>query len=463
MKKVVQVKSKLPKSVKIVFEKFQKAGFEIYLVGGAVRDILTGKKLHDCDFTTNALPEDIQRLLPGSFYDNIFGTVGIPVKKEIYEITTYRTERGYADRRHPDKVSWGNSLEEDLKRRDLTINAMVIGPRKDGKIEFVDLFGGEKDLKEKLIRAVGDPQARFDEDALRMLRAIRIATQHGFIIEEKTFKAIQKNAYHILQISAERVRDELLKILASDYPADGLLLLDNSHLLEQILPEVVKGKGVGQSGHHQDDVFIHSIKSLKHCQNPNPIIRLATLLHDVGKPVVAKKRGGKMTFYNHDVVGVSIAKHIGRRLRLPKKDQEKLVNLVRWHMFTVDEKITDSAVRRFIRRIGKENINEIMDLRIADRLGGGCLTETSWRLRLLQKRITDVQKHIPTVADMKVDGHDVMKILKIGPGPRVGQVLNKLFEEVLDNPIRNKRSYLLKRLKELSQATKSGTATKGEE
>lgn len=463
MKKIIRVKSKLPKAAKNVFEKFQEAGFEIYLVGGAVRDLLMRKKLHGCDFTTNAKPEEIQKLFPKSFYDNVFGTVGVSINKEVYEITTFRTERGYADRRHPDKVSWGKRLEDDLKRRDFTINAMVIGPRKNGKFELIDLFGGQKDLKEKIIQAVGDPKARFDEDALRMMRAIRIATQLGFVIEEKTFKAIKEKAKHITEISAERTRDELIRILESDYPADGMMLLYNSGLMKQVLPEVVKGKGVPQSGHHPDDVFTHSIKSLKFCKNPDPLIRLAALLHDVGKPVVAKKRKGEMTFYNHEVVGASTAKHIAKRLRLSKKDREKLVALVRWHMFTVDEKITDSAVRRFIRRIGKEHINDMMDVRIADRLGGGCLSETSWRLRLLQKRVLDVQKHIPTVADLKVDGHDVMKILGIGPGPKVGQTLNKLFEEVLDNPLKNKRSYLLKRLKELSQTTKRGTAIKVEE
>lgn len=471
MKKIVRVKNKLPKATKSVFERFQKAGFTIYLVGGAVRDLLVGKRVHNCDFTTNARPEEIQKLFPESFYDNVFGTVGIPYnaivpkspKKEVYEITTFRTEGGYTDRRHPDKVSWGNKLEEDLKRRDFTINAMVIGPRKDGKLELIDLFGGEKDLKEKLIRAVDNPKERFDEDALRMMRAIRIATQLGFVVEEETFKAIKENSKHILEISAERIRDELIKILESDYPADGFMLLYNSGLLAQILPEIVKGKGVRQSGHHQDDVFTHSIKSLKFCKNPDPIVRFATLLHDVGKPVVAREQNGKITFYNHEIVGVSITRHIAARLRFSKADRKKLITLVRWHMFTVDEKITDSAVRRFIRRIGKENINEIMDLRIADRLGGGCLSETSWRLRLLQKRILDVQKHTPIVADLKVNGHDVMRILGVGPGPKVGQILNKLFEEILNNPTKNKRSYLLKRLRELSQTTKRGTATKVEE
>ncbi len=449
-KRLVQVKGKLPVAVKTIFSKFTKAGFEIYLVGGGVRSWLTNQKIRNCDFTTNAKPEEIQKLFPDSFYDNAFGTVGIRFDKEIYEITTYRTERGYADRRHPDQVQWGQTLAEDLKRRDFTINAMVIGPNQKDQLEFIDLFAGEEDLKNKIIRCVGQPEERFNEDALRMMRAVRLATQLGFVIEEKTFQAIKKNSQNLAYVSLERIRDELLKILASAYPADGIMLLYNAGLLALIIPELIKARGVDQAGHHQDDVFNHSLKSLQHCQNPDPIIRLATLLHDIGKPVVAKKRRDKITFYNHELVGASIVQHLAHRLKFSKKDREKLVLLVRWHMFTVDEKITDSAVRRFIRRIGQENIQEMMDLRIADRLGGGCLNETSWRLRLLQKRILDVQKHIPRVSDLKVSGHDVMKILKIPAGPKIGQVLNQLFEEILDNPLKNKRSHLLQRLKQIS-------------
>lgn len=448
-KRLAQVKGKLPAGVKTIFTKFTQTGFEIYLVGGGVRSWLTNQKISNCDFTTNAKPEAIQKLFPDSFYDNLFGTVGISFGDEIYEITTYRTERGYADRRHPDQVQWGQTLAEDLKRRDFTVNAMVIGPNQKNQLEFIDLFAGEEDLKNKIIRSVGQPEERFAEDALRMMRAVRIATQLGFVIEEKTFQAIKKNSQNLTHVSAERIRDELFKILAADYPADGIMLLYNADLLSKIIPELVKARDVDQAGHHQDDVFNHSVKSLQNCKNPNPIIRLATLLHDIGKPLVAKKRQGKITFYNHEVVGASIVQHLAHCLKFSKKDREKLILLVRWHMFTVDEKITDAAVRRFIRRIGQENIQEMMDLRIADRLGGGCLTETSWRLRLLQKRILDVQKHLPSVNDLKVNGHDVMKILKVPAGPKIGQVLNQLFEEILDNPLKNKRTYLLSRIKQI--------------
>jgi tRNA nucleotidyltransferase (CCA-adding enzyme) len=449
---------KIPKEVQTIFDKFQKAGFEIYLIGAAVRNLLTNKAAVDCDFTTNAKPKEILKLFPQGFYNNIYGTVGIPIvkkdgQKETYEITTYRSEKGYSDRRHPDKVTWGKTLEEDLKRRELTISAIALGPDpKTGALHLVDLFGGQQDLKNKIVRCVGDPNKRFAEDALRLLRAIRIATQLGFIIEKSTFSAIQKNAHLIKEVSAERIREELFKILKSDHPADGFQLLFNSGLLEHILPELTRGYGMAQAKHHKFDVFKHSIESLRHCPSPNPIVRLATLFHDVGKPITARGVGEDRTFYNHEVVGTSIVRNIAHRLHFSKKDREKLITLVRWHQFTVDENITDKAVRRFIRRVGQENIKDMIDLRIGDRLGGGCREATSWRLRRFMKRLIEVQKQPFSVTDLKVNGHDVMKILGIGPGPKVGKVLQALFEEVEEDGTKNKRSYLLKRIKGMARA-----------
>ncbi len=460
MKQLIPVKSKLPKSVKIIFDQFSKAGYQIYLVGAAVHNLLTGKKkIENCDFTTNATPPEIQKLFPDSFYDNQFGTVGITLdavtpstkKEEVYEITTYRTEFGYSDLRHPDQVQWGKTLEEDLSRRDFTINAMVIGPNKKGQLELIDLFNGQKDLKNKVIRAVGNPEDRFNEDALRMIRAIRIAGQLSFTIEENTLKAIQKNASLIKKISPERIRDELFKILESNYPADGFQLLFSSGLLQHLLPELIKGYGLKQARHHLYDVWTHSLNSLRKCPSKDLLVRLATLLHDVGKPIVAKGKGEQRTFYNHEVVSANIARNIAETLHFKKEEREKLVTLVRWHQFSVDEHQTDKAMRRFIRRVGKENIKDMIDLRIGDRLGGGCKTATSWRLRLFLKKVADVQKHTPSVSDLKVNGHDVMKLLKIKPGPQVGKILNQLFEEILDNPALNKRSHLLKRIKELGK------------
>jgi len=443
---------KIPSQVWEVFNKFTEAGYEIYLIGGGSRNVLAGKVPVNCDFTTNAHPEVIQTLFPDSFYNNVFGTVGINVKRgkkeEIYEITTYRGERGYSDFRRPDNVWWGKSLEEDLQRRELTISAVAIGPSKKDKniLEIIDLFGGKEDLKNKIIRAIGNPEERFSEDALRMIRAIRLATQLGFTIESNTFSAIQKNAFLINKISKERIRDELFKILKSDYPAEGVILLLTSGLLKEIIPELLKGYGMTQKGHHIYDVWNHSVQSLKYCPSKDPLVRLATLIHDIGKPYVAKGEGYNRTFYNHEVVGAKIAENIAERLKFSKEEKEKLVTLVRWHQFTCDERQTDSAIRRFIRNVGKENLQDMLDLRVGDRLGGGA-RETSWRLEKFKQRLIEVQKQPFTVQDLKVDGHDVMKILGLKPGPKVGEVLEKLFEKVSEGKLKNQRKLLLEEIK----------------
>jgi len=442
---------KLPDFACEILKKFKKEGFEIYVVGGSVRDLLLKREVSDWDFTTNATPKEILKIFPNGFYDNKFGTVGInhPSSPHPYEITTFRKEIGYSDRRHPDKVIWGNSLKEDLSRRDFTINALALDYSQE-KPKIIDYFEGQRDLKEKIIKAVGDPNKRFSEDALRMMRAIRLATELGFIIEEETFRAIQNNVNLINKIAKERIRDELLKILKSNFPADGFNLLLSSGLLEKIIPELIKGYGLKQAKHHIYDVWTHSLLSLKYCPSKDPITRFATLLHDIGKPLTAKGEGEKRTFYNHELIGASIARNIAERLRFSKKEREKLTTLVRWHQFTCDEHQTDSAIRRFIRNVGKENLKDILDLRVGDRLGGGA-RETSWRLEKFKKRLKEVQKQPFTVTDLKVNGHDVMRILNISPGPLVGKVLNKLFEEVVEDKTKNKRKYLLSRIKEIGQ------------
>lgn len=450
-------KGKIPQRVTKVFKKFEENGYEIWLVGGAVRNLLMGKKIVDADFTTNATPEQIQELYPDSFYDNSFGTVGVPMegeikKPEIFEITTYRTETGYSDRRRPDKVKWGKSLEEDLKRRDFTINAVVIGKNK-----IIDPFKGREDLKTGIIRAVGKAEDRFGEDALRMMRAVRIGTQLNFEIEKETLKAIRNNASLLRQVSFERVRDELIKILSSDYAAEGILWLYSSGLLNEILPEMLKMRGVKQIGHHIYDVWEHSIEALRGCPSTNPIVRLATLLHDVGKPKTARPRDGKeITFYGHEVVGAKMVKEIAGRLRFSKKEIKKLVTLVRWHMFAYDTKMTDAAIRRFVKRVGVENINDMMMLRVGDRKGGGSKA-TSWRLRELQERVGEQLYQPLTIRDLKIDGRDVMKTLKLKPGPKVGKILKDLFEEVMENSSKNTKQYLLTRIKQI----KDGGGGKG--
>lgn len=438
---------KLPEEVKKLMQNFADAKYEIYVVGGAVRDMLMGKITKDWDFTTNASPEEILKVIPEGFYDNKFGTVGLTIDgfEKPFEITTFRTEEGYSDARHPDKISWGKTLDEDIERRDFTINAMAID--KDERI--IDKYGGQKDINEKLIKAVGDPDARFGEDALRMMRAIRIAAELGFLVEEKTFEAIKKNSALIQKIAKERIKDELFKLLASPNPYDGILLFRNSGLMAEILPEMEKCFGVEQKSpgrHHIYDVGTHLLMSLKFCKSEDPVTRFATLIHDIGKPQTYRKlENGVVTFYNHEMVSTKIAENIAERLRFSNEEKDKFIKLVRWHQFTVDERQTDSAIRRFLRNVGLENVEDMLNLRVADRLGGGA-RETSWRLEEFKERILEVQKQPFSVNDLKIDGHLVMKTLDLEPGPRVGEILNELFEKVVNKEIENTEKDLTQNL-----------------
>ncbi len=455
----------LPEKVIELIEEFQKNDFEIYIVGGTSRGLLTGYPIADWDFATSAKPNQMQKMFPKNhFYNNEFGTVSIVMgksEKDVFEVTTFRTEKEYNDFRRPEKVEWGESIEEDLSRRDFTINAIALkfqpeadepmAQKRKCKInKIIDPYNGQEDLENKIIKAVGKPDERFREDALRLLRAVRIATQLGFIIEPDTFQSIKNNADLIKNIAWERIRDEFLKLLASDHPADGILLLFNAGLLEHIMPELIKGKGIDQPKHHISTVWKHCIDCLRYCPSEDPIVRLAALLHDVGKPVTAEGSGEERTFYNHEVVGARIAKEIGQRLRLSNDQIDRLWRLVRWHQFAPDEELSDSAIRRFIRRVGKENLQDILDIRTGDRLGSG-VPATSWRTELFKDRLKEVQKRPFSVKDLKIDGNDVMEVLDIRPGPEIGQILEGLFEEVKDEKDKNTRNYLLQQLPKVAK------------
>lgn len=462
-----------PASVLIV-KTLQEAGYEAEIVGGAVRDLLLNLPSYDWDITTNATPEMVEPLFKDSFYDNEYGTVKVAGKhlKEqfklsdlecedamIFDITTYRSESGYSDKRRPDNVAWGETIEEDLKRRDFTINAMALrlasqveSDKVKGEsyeVEIIDPYGGQEDIKSKVIRAVGVPIERFDEDALRIMRAIRLAAQLGFTIETETFVALKATVVNLKEISWERIGAEVMKLLATDHAADGIVLMANTGILEIIMPELIKCRGIMQGGHHTLDVYTHLIESLRGCSSSDPVVRLATLLHDIDKPTVAKEEGPRgVTFHNHEVVGARTAKRIAERLKLPKKDQDKIFTLVRWHMFHYDPKMTDSAIRRFIRRVGVENIHDMIALRIGDRIGSGAKT-TSWRLTELQKRIGEQLYEPLSLKDMVVDGGDVMRILNIKPSRKIGEILNALFEEIIEDSSKNTKEYLEKRIVEL--------------
>ena len=436
----------LPEKVKKIMTKFQEVEAEIYVVGGAVRDLMLGREVKDWDFTTNLTPDEMKKLFPkNSFYNNNFGTFSIlGATGEIFEVTTYRTERGYSDSRHPDEVIWGKTLEEDLQRRDFTINAMAL----DVNGKLTDLYEGMTDLKNKLVRAVRDPDERFKEDALRMIRAVRIAGEIGFNIEGDTLKSVRRNAKILNNIAGERIKTELFRILSADKPSLGIEQLRISGLLDLIIPELSKGVDFAQKGHHIDDVYTHNLKTLDTITSKNPITRLAGLLHDVAKPIVAKGEGEARTFHNHEVVGSRIAVRLGKYLRFSNKELDQLFRLVRWHMFTTSEMQTDKAVRRFIRNVTLECVDEMIDLRRSDRIGSGA-KETSWRWELFKKRIIEVQKQPFSVKDLKVNGKDVMEILGIKPGPRVGEILNDLFGEVEEQPELNKRELLIEKIKVL--------------
>ncbi len=444
----------LPKEVKDFLETFKKKNFQIFIVGGAVRDLLINKRVMNWDFATDATPEKILELYPDGFYNNQFGTVGIEKevegKKMIFEVTTFRKEGEYKDLRHPEKIEWAKTIEEDLSRRDFTINAIAF----DGE-KIIDPYQGQKHLKEKLIVAVGDPDKRFGEDALRLMRAVRLASELGFLIEDKTRQSIQKNAKLITKISWERIRDELFKILSSNNPAEGVLFLRNTGLLTFILPELDVCFVIPQKSpkrHHVYDVGTHMVMSVKSCPSKDLITRLATLLHDIGKAETFRRdeKTGLITFYNHEVVGTKLVEKIADRLKLSNKQKDKLVSLVKYHQFTVSELQTDKAVRRFIRELGKENLQNMLDLRVGDRIGSGA-KPTSWRLELFKKRLTEVQKEPFKVTDLKIDGNDVMKILKIKPGIEVGKILHSIFNDVVQGRVKNERHLLLKKIEELKK------------
>ncbi|MFA6814048.1 MAG: HD domain-containing protein [Candidatus Pacebacteria bacterium] len=517
----------------------QEAGFEAYLVGGAVRDlVLKQEGIKDFDFATNAKPEEIQNIFPESFYENQFGTVSITHEKLLnqilnkdlslpkqnlykrlldeekkifeknqkgkiinlkeakkihhslknkalaskkildkkifrtslppFEITTFRNDGDYADHRRPDSVVWGKKISDDLNRRDFTINAMAIEINNKylNKIfkqnkniqeryqleannwQLIDQYQGFKDLKNKLIRTVADPDQRFAEDALRMLRAIRLAVQLNMKLEKETYLSIQKNKDLLRFVSFERIGAEMIKILASDHPANGIKLLDETGLLNYIIPELKLGKKMDQPGHHTTDVWVHSLDALEACPSSDPIVRLATLLHDVGKPETYVEKDKEITFYNHEVLGSRIASKIAKRLRLSKKDVQRIFILVRYHMFYYQPKHSDASVRRFIKKVGLENIDNILDLREGDRLGSGA-KKTSWRLEEFKERIIEQLNQPMDLSDLEINGQTLIKELKLKPSPIIGQILNELLEKVLQNPEINKKGTLINEAKKI--------------
>ncbi len=438
-----------------------------------MRDLFLGRIPKDWDVTTNATPEQIVSLFPKTFYENTFGTVGVvnelteDPKLKIVEVTPYRLESGYADFRHPDEVKFSTKLEDDLKRRDFTINAIAISLSKGAVKDVIDLYGGLKDIKDKVIRTVGNPHDRFSEDALRIVRSVRLAAELGFTIDKDTETALQSHSSLLTKISIERIRDEFIKVIMSAEPKKGLEFMERTGILGLILPELVAAKGVGQNQAHAYDVWEHLLRSLQHAADKDwPLeIRLTALFHDISKPETKRisRETNQITFYGHDVVGSRVTKKILERLRFPVKTTEKVVKLVRWHMFFSDtESITLSAVRRMVANVGRENIWDLMDVRVCDRIGTGRPKENPYRLRKYRAMIEEALVDPISVAMLKIDGKRLMEVTHETPGPKLGYALNALLEEVLEDPKLNTPEYLEKRAQQLMKMGEKELKTLGD-
>jgi poly(A) polymerase/tRNA nucleotidyltransferase (CCA-adding enzyme) len=446
----------IPKEVEAVAAKLREAGYEAYLVVGCVRDLLIGRKPKDWDVTTNATPDQIQGVFPESFYENDYGTVGVKTGSEdpttaIVEVTPYRTESGYSDKRRPDAVVFGQSLEEDLARRDFTGNAIALD---DSKGQIVDPYGGQKDIKDKVLRAVGDPRVRFEEDALRLMRAIRLVAELNFALDGETASAIQEKGPNLAHISRERVRDELVRILESDQPMMALVLAQQLGILQFIAPDLPRGIGVEQNQAHSYDVFGHLMRSLQHAADKGWEfdIRLAALFHDVSKPETRRWSEEKKdwTFYGHEVVGSRVTRKALEDLKFSRETIDRVSKLVRWHMFFSDpDQVTLSAVRRTITNVGQENIWDLLNLRICDRIGTGRPKEQPFRFRKYKAMVEQALRDPISVAMLKTDGNRLMDKFHVQPGPRIGWALNALLEEVLEDPKKNREEYLDQRTSEL--------------
>ena len=449
---------KIPDILKKMNEIFAQHGYKAYLVGGAVRDMLMGKEPHDWDVTTDATPEQVMSIFRKVIPTGIaHGTVTVPFMKNEIEVTTFRTESDYSDGRHPDKVEYTGNIEEDLSRRDFTINAIAsyLG---DGTI--TDPFHGRDDIKRKVIRTVGNPLERFSEDGLRPVRAVRFSAQLGFEIERETLKAISEP--EILKktsgISLERFRDELLKLMKAEKPSAGLKLMEESGILDIFIPEFKKCRGCIQGdfrGYHQFDVLDHLFYACDGAPASKQNVRLAALFHDIGKPdvkrVIPTPQGDQFTFYNHEAKSQQITKEILFRLKFSNAEIANICHLVVNHMFNYTQDWTDAAVRRFLAKIQAENLEDLYDLRLADIYGmnnapvRGQDSRTIALLNELKDRISkETEKNsVLSLKQLAVNGKDLMKN-GISAGKDLGFVLNQLLETVLEDPSQNEKEQLIK-------------------
>lgn len=454
----------IPDEVGHISDTLQKAGYEAYLVGGCTRDVLLGITPTDWDLTTNATPDQIQGLFPHCFYENTFGTVGVvnddatDETLKTVEVTPYRLESSYSDHRRPDAVTFSTKIEDDLKRRDFTINAIAInlpvGERDISKGHIIDLYNGQQDLKDNILKCVGNAEERFMEDALRIIRAIRIACQVGFSISHETMTAIMLHVKLLEHVSKERIRDEFIKMLMTREPMVALAMCEKLGILKYVVPELLDSVGVDQNkSAHKYTVWEHLLRSMQHAADKGwgLDIRLAALFHDISKPETKRSVGnGESSFYGHEVIGSRVTKRIMERLRFPVKLTDKVVKLVRWHMFFADtEQITLSAVRRLIVAVGKENVWDLMNVRSCDRIGTGRSKESPYRLRKYHAMVDEAMREPVSLGMLKIDGKRIMEVTHETPGPRIGYILYALFNEIIEDISKNNPEYLENRALEI--------------
>lgn len=449
----------IPETISRVTKTLTHAGFSAYLVGGCVRNLLMNKIPKDWDVATNAKPDQITGLFPKTFYENAYGTVTVVNEDEPdqslrnIEVTPFRKDAKYSDKRHPDKVIFSEAIEEDLGRRDFTINALAY---ETSKRQIIDLHQGQADIKDKVVRAVGNPADRFEEDPLRIMRGVRLASELNFVINSETLEAMQKGANLLGFIAQERIRDEFARIIMSNNLMIGVVILHQIGALKQFLPELEEGIHMKQNGDHIYDVWEHTLRVAQHAADRDwPFhVRLAALFHDIGKPKTREwsKEKNDWTFYGHDVVGAKMTRKIMERLKFSRQLAETVERLVRYHMFFSDiDKITLSAVRRIVRNVSRENIWDLMHVRNCDRIGMGRPKESPYRLRKYESMIEEALRAPTSVGMLKIKGEDVLRETGLPPGPKIGYILHALLEEVLEKPELNEDSYLKNRVRELAK------------
>ena len=430
----------VPGPVLRVLDRLNAEGHAAYVVGGSLRDALRGVEPADWDLATDALPDGVLAIVPGAVYENAFGTVAVREGGRQLEVTPFRTEHEYADFRRPHRVEFGADLGADLARRDFTVNAMAWGrDGADGDRALIDPFGGQADLAAGILRAVGEPDQRFGEDALRMIRAVRLAATLGFTIEPATLAAIRASAPVAGHLSGERIRDELTKLLSAPAPSVGLRLAQSTGLLRVIAPDLAAQPGIPQNKVPGEDLWDHTLRTVDAVPARDGLVRLAALVHDLGKP--ATLADGR--FRDHDAVGARLAGAWLRGLRLPKATIDPVVHLVGHHMFESDPGLSDVAVRRFIRRIGPGKVAPLFALRRADDIGSGRNPDDP-RIAAFRARVEAELAAQPPLdrTALAIDGDDLIRELGMGPGPRLGQVLDELLERALEDPSVNEPATL---------------------